>query len=133
MPLKQRNVTIYLCVNYLYSEELLESMIIHKWLLLSSDRNSDLKSFNCLQKEPNKGWHVLKPTNQHTRQKFCINFLIGKWYLMLSCLTLSIIRWGSRVNWSNPGKGVAPSPTLWCSNYWKGRLQSPTLLFTTYL
>ena len=25
---------------------------------------------------------------------------------------------------SNPGKGVAPSPTPWCSNYWKGSQQS---------
>ena len=36
------------------------------------------------------------------------------------CLTLSIIRYVSRVKWSNPGKGVAPSPTPRCSSYWKG-------------
>ena len=35
------------------------------------------------------------------------------------CLTLSIIRYRSRVKWRNPGKGVAPSPTLWCSSYQK--------------
>ena len=29
----------------------------------------------------------------------------------------------SRVKWSNPGKGVAPSPTPWCSSYRKGSLQ----------
>ena len=40
---------------------------------------------------------------------------LKKWYLMPPCLTLSIIRYGSRVKWSNPGKGVAPSPTPWCS------------------
>ena len=39
---------------------------------------------------------------------------------MPPCLTLSIIRYGSRVKWSNPGKGVAPSPTPWCSSYQKG-------------
>ena len=38
------------------------------------------------------------------------------------CLTLSIIRYVSRVKWSNPGKGVAPSPTPRCSSYWKGSL-----------
>ena len=38
---------------------------------------------------------------------------LKKWYLMPPCLTLSIIRSGSRVKWSNPGKGVAPSPTPW--------------------
>ena len=36
---------------------------------------------------------------------------LKKWYLMRPYLTLSIIRYGSRVKWSNPGKGVAPSPT----------------------
>ena len=46
-----------------------------------------------------------------------------KWYLMPPCLTLSIIRYGSRVKWRNPGKGVAPFPTLWCSSYWKGSLR----------
>ena len=45
-----------------------------------------------------------------------------KWYLTPPCLTLSNIKWGSRVTWSNPGKGVAPSPTSWCINYWKGSL-----------
>ena len=62
---------------------------------------------------------------------------LKKWYLMLPCLTLSIIRYESRVKWRNPGKGVAPSPTPWCSSYGKEessghpRLWSPT--FTYYL
>ena len=37
-------------------------------------------------------------------------------------LTLSDIRYVSKVKWSNPGKGVAPSPTPWCSSYWKRSL-----------
>ena len=41
---------------------------------------------------------------------------------MLPCLTLSIIRYGSRVKWSNPRNGVAPSPTPQCRSYWKGNL-----------
>ena len=45
-----------------------------------------------------------------------------KWYLILPCLTLSNIRYVSRVKWSNPGKGVAPSLTPRCSSYWKGSL-----------
>ena len=45
---------------------------------------------------------------------------LKKWYLMPPCLTLSIIRYGSMVKWSNPEKGVAPFPTLWCSSYRKG-------------
>ena len=62
---------------------------------------------------------------------------LKKWYLMPPCLTLSIIRYGTRVKWSNPGKGVAPSPTPWCSKLSKRepsghpRLWSPTLLFTS--
>ena len=45
-----------------------------------------------------------------------------KWYLIPSCLTLSNIRYVSRVKWSNPGKGVVPSPTPRCSSYRKGSL-----------
>ena len=58
---------------------------------------------------------------------------LKKWYLP-PCLTLSIVRYGSRVKWSNPGKGVAPSPTPWYSKLSKRepsgrpRLWSPTLL-----
>ena len=54
-----------------------------------------------------------------------------KWYLIPPCLKLSIIWYVSRVKWSNPGNGVAPSPTMWCSSYRKGnhpRLRLPTLL-----
>ena len=47
---------------------------------------------------------------------------LKKWYLMPLCLTLRIIRYGLRVKWSNPGQGVAPSPTPWCSSYRKGSL-----------
>ena len=64
---------------------------------------------------------------------------LKKCYLMLACSALSTIRWGSRVKWSNPGNGVAPSPTPWCSSYWKGeplghpQLRSPTLYIYIYI
>ena len=48
---------------------------------------------------------------------------LKKWYLIPPCLTLSDIRYGSRVKWSNLGKGVTPSPTPWCSNYRKGNIR----------
>ena len=48
---------------------------------------------------------------------------LKKWYLKPPYLTLSIIRYGSRVKWSNPGKSVALSPTHRCSSYWKGSLR----------
>ena len=44
------------------------------------------------------------------------------------CLTLSNIKYISRVKWSNPGKRVAPSPTPWCSSYWKENLLVASLL-----
>ena len=47
---------------------------------------------------------------------------LQKWHLIPPCLTLSYIRYVSRVKWSNPGKGVAPFPTPRCSSYWKGSL-----------
>ena len=42
-----------------------------------------------------------------------------KWYLIPPFLTLSTIRYVSRVKQSNLGKGVATSPTPQCSSYWK--------------
>ena len=45
---------------------------------------------------------------------------LKKMYLMSSCLTLCIIRYRSRVKWTNSREGVAPSPTSRCSSYWKG-------------
>ena len=50
---------------------------------------------------------------------------LKKWYLKPPYLILSIIRYVSRVKWSNPGKGVAPFPTSRCSSYWKGSLLVP--------
>ena len=48
---------------------------------------------------------------------------LKKWYLILLCLALSTIKWGSRVKWINPGSGVMPSPTPRCSSYWKGSVR----------
>ena len=57
---------------------------------------------------------------------------LKKWYLMPPCLALSIICYGSRVKWSNPGKGVAPSPTPQSSSYRKGSLRV-TLEYSRHL
>ena len=48
---------------------------------------------------------------------------LKKWYLILPCLILSIIRYVSRVKWSNPRKEVVPFPTFWCNSYWKRSFQ----------
>ena len=60
------------------------------------------------------------------------------YYTTGTSLTISIIRYGSRVKWSNPGKSVALSLTPRWSSYWKGSLQvivdydRPTLLSLLY-
>ena len=41
----------------------------------------------------------------------------SKMVLGAAYLALSIIRYGSRVKWSNLGNGVAPSPTPRCCSY----------------
>ena len=38
-----------------------------------------------------------------------------------------------KVKWSNPGKGVVPSPTPRCSRYWKGSLQVANFTFYLYI
>ena len=40
-----------------------------------------------------------------------------KWYLISSCLTLSVLRYASTVKWSNPEERVVPSPTPRCCSY----------------
>ena len=56
------------------------------------------------------------------RDQFRSYQTLKKCYLIPPCLTLSIIRKGSRVKWNNPGNGVVLSPTPQCSSYWKGSL-----------
>ena len=56
---------------------------------------------------------VLSKVDSYQRRK--------KWYLITPCLTDSSIRCLSRVKWSNPGKGVALSPSGGC--YFKRNLR----------
>ena len=42
---------------------------------------------------------------------------LRKWYLMPPCLALSIIRLGSRVEWSNPDNGETSALKPRCSSY----------------
>ena len=68
---------------------------------------------------------VCLPVAQETGVQYQVESYqrLRKWYLIAPCLTLSILRLGSRVKWSNPWKEVAPSTTPWCSSYWKGSLR----------
>ena len=67
-------------------------------------------------------WLECSPMARETRVQSQVESYqrLKKWYLMPPCLTLSNIRYVSRVKWSNPGKGVAPFPTPQCSSYWNG-------------
>ena len=53
--------------------------------------------------------------------------ILWKWYLIQPWLTLSIIRYVSRLKWSNPVEGVAPAHTPRCSSYWKVAFWSPSI------
>ena len=48
---------------------------------------------------------------------------LKKCYLIPPCLTISIIRYVSRVKWNIPGKVVAPYSTPRCSSYWNRSLR----------
>ena len=52
----------------------------------------------------------------------CVIPKILKMVLDTSLLSTQQYKVLLRVKWSNPGKGVALSPTPWCSSYWKGSL-----------
>ena len=59
---------------------------------------------------------------------------LKKWYLIPPCLTLSNIRYVSRVKWSNPGKGVVLSPIpRWREPSGRPWLRLPTLLTLSLL
>ena len=57
--------------------------------------------------------HFISPMARETRVQSKVESYqkLKKSYLMSLCLTLTIIRYRSRVKWSNIAKGVAPSAT----------------------
>ena len=80
---------------------------LKKWYLISSETGSLAKWVEC------------SPIVRETWvQSQVVSYQeLEKWYLIPPCLTLSNIRYISRVKKSNPGKRVAPSPTSRCSSY----------------
>ena len=81
----------------------------------------------CLPTTPETGVQSQVPSYQRLK----------KWYLIPHCLTLNIIRYGSRVKWSNLGKGVEPCLTPRCSSILKGsllvKLKYSCLLYYIYI
>ena len=61
-------------------------------------------------------WPNGKSVHQETRVQSQVESYqrLKKCYLMPTCLTLSIIKNGPGVKWSNSGKGVTPFPTPRC-------------------
>ena len=57
---------------------------------------------------------------------------LKKWYLMPPCLTLSIIRYASRVKWGNPGNGVVPSLHHGVVAIEKGAFESPSTMVANF-
>ena len=55
---------------------------------------------------------------------------LKKRYIIPPCITLSFIRYVSRVKWSNPGNGVAPSPGVAAIE--KGFFGSPSTTVTNF-
>ena len=96
-------------------------------ILVSSRKLALLYEDNCrinAYEEPDIGLECSPMTRETEDQSQVESYQRRKKrYLMPPCLTLSIIRCGSMVKWSNLGKGVSPSPTPWCRSYRKGILR----------
>ena len=108
---------------------------IHMYTCLYSCMHADIHAYSQAYKHLH-----LHTTYMHTfRHTWDEGSILGriipktqKWYLIQPRLTLSIIRYGSRVKWNNPGKTVAPTHIPRCSSYWKGSRRLLTL-FLTYI
>ena len=66
-------------------------------------------------------WVVFSPMTQETRVQSQVESyqILTKWYFIPPCLTLSIIRYLSRVMWGYSEKRVVPSRISRCSSNWK--------------
>ena len=61
-------------------------------------------------------WLACSPMARETRVQSQVTSYqrLKRWYMIHPCITLGIMRYVSRVKWSNPGEKVAPSLTLRC-------------------
>ena len=78
-------------------------------------------------REPLQSMVIIIKSEQRIRETWVQSLVqsyqrLKKWYLIPPCLTLSVIRYVSRLKWITPGKGVVPSSSSRCSSYWKGSL-----------
>ena len=67
-------------------------------------------------------WRFKKSSDLCATKHFW-HFFRKSGYFIPPCLKLINISYVKRVKWRNLGKGVTPSPTLRCINYWQGSLR----------
>ena len=79
-------------------------------------------------------WVECSPMVQETKVQSQVKSYqrLKKWYLMWPCLALRIIRYRSRVKWTNPENGVAPSLHLGVVAIEKGASESPSTKVTNF-
>ena len=75
----------------------------------------------CVNIHKNKKWKAIVFANGPRDLGSITGRVIPKTLKMVLDTSL-LNRYVSRVKWSNPGKGLAPFPTLRCCSYWKGSL-----------
>ena len=82
----------------------------------------------------NEFWVEYSPMVRETKVQSQVRSYqrLKKRYLIPPYLTLSIIRYGSKVKWSNPGNEVAPSPTRQCCSYQNRAFGSPSTMVATF-
>ena len=115
-----RKIIIYCIPTMLFKKYFSQMIIVETSLILHTCGFIPYEPKLCIKRwmndwtaEPLAYWVEYSPIGWESYQR------LKKWYLMPPCLGLNIIRWGSRVKWSNPVNRVAPCPTLQYSSYWK--------------
>ena len=92
----------------LISEIIKETEKIPDWLTGFYKKKQKTQQRQCFWRSG------INPWSSHTK-----DFKMVLYTSLLNTLQYKVV---SRVRWSNPGKGVALSPTPRCSSYWKGSL-----------
>ena len=97
------------------SQSLIMNSIFWGWV--GESYSSGLMS-NFVNKDFNGFINFCQPSGTPGFNQVELYQKLKKWYLIPPCLSLSIIRYGSRVKWSNSSKGVAPFSTPRSGSYW---------------
>ena len=106
---------------------------------LNSEFSFSEIGFLAKAREPNlfsplAKWEACSPMAQETRVQCKVEWYqrLKKWYSMLSCLTLSITRYVSRVKWSNPRKEWCPLLHIDIVAIEKGAFELPSTMVANF-